>query len=279
VEITLTALIGIPSGVLALVTLIVVAPIAGRRRHMQQAESLAKLVDAAADQCPRALKVELHQQINWVAAYHSVRLSDSDKTKMENRVLTSLGLLIPYVGGMVRGGLLGIIVAAAAVLPLSILLTYVLASARRLAAQRRLFAKLGGRSDVPELLGPMWWPIFNGVPTAYVIDRWIRNQFNGVEPLPSAIHVDDIKAIRRRLRAYYLYDLNRHPAHRFFRWRRRWGSRCVRGWIRLCRRFNKVRSAVGRWRTGRSMGTRRATAVGDPASPRTARLSVRQPPD
>ena len=62
----------IPRAMGAIYTLLMAVPAAHRRRCAVRAELLTKLVAAAGDLCPRALRAEMHEKINWVAAYSTI---------------------------------------------------------------------------------------------------------------------------------------------------------------------------------------------------------------
>ncbi|WP_433523814.1 hypothetical protein ACQPZ2_00665 [Nocardia pseudovaccinii] len=197
---TAQVLVAAPAAAVALFTLWKTIP-STRRLHMHKAERLAKLVEAAGDDCPKILKVKLAQEVHWVAATYAIRLRGSDFRfavyVTAGNIVFVIGwvLLISWLldGSMALFFALGLLAGA-----LSLVIDHPVERLRDwILVRRTLYALLGGRGDIPQIPRPS--RLFGiGVPPLWDVDDWVLKVF-GIEPHPSTIKANDMTALRAEI--------------------------------------------------------------------------------
>ncbi len=146
----------------AIYTLLMAVPATHRRRCAARAELLAKLVAAAGDRCPKALRAEMIEKINWVAAYSAIRYTGKRRmivwigwpvsltffTLCAAAVIVHEGGRAPRSPAMFLGTAAGIgAIIALQLIPVVFVMDWMY-------ARRLLYVKVGGRDDFAHLRFP-----------------------------------------------------------------------------------------------------------------------------
>ncbi|MET8430118.1 hypothetical protein [Nocardia sp. NPDC004860] len=195
------ALLGVPGTMVAATSLVTLPFWTARRRHIREAEQLAKIVSATGPDCPRHLRTRLLQEAYWIASYSAVRFNRRAKGILVGALALGWLVMLPiYVAALATEGFgLGW-----PVLPLTfaVFLTTVgmsnavLTLQSWLAARRRLYAKLGGRSDIPKVPLPYDWRMHY---TSSLVDGWVRSIFGTSDPIPKNISPNDMEALGKAI--------------------------------------------------------------------------------
>lgn len=152
----------VPGAVGAVYTLVMAIPATHRRRCVARAELLAKLVAAAGERCPKALRTEMIEKINWVAAYSVIRYTGKQRLIVWGGWVVSISFVAFSVTALaIHGGgraprspsmFLGTAVSIAIVFALLIIPVVIVMD--WMYARRLLYVKVGGRNDFADLRFP-----------------------------------------------------------------------------------------------------------------------------
>ncbi|MFE9575319.1 hypothetical protein ACFYO1_02950 [Nocardia sp. NPDC006044] len=193
----------IPGAVGAAYTLLMAIPATHRRRCAARAELLAKLVAAAGESCPKALRAEMIEKINWVAAYSVIRYTGKQRLIVWGGWVVSITFVAfsftavaiheggqpPRSLSMFLGTAVGIaIVCALLIIPVVIVMDWMY-------ARRLLYVKVGGRNDFVDLQFP---GLRRRGYSSGVVKRLLAQVFGDRAPY-GATKPGDILALRRAM--------------------------------------------------------------------------------
>ncbi|MFX0575050.1 hypothetical protein [Nocardia nepalensis] len=193
-----TVLVAVPGAVAALVSLWSLVPLSRRRRHVHRVKRFAEIVNVTGEDCPKVLRDSMIREAYRVASYEAVRYTGYEKflifLQLFSAVAIPLGLYgVALLLSRVSEWVGAIVVLVSLVLP-AMLLQPTMQMYRWLRIRRDLYAKLGGRADIPTIPCPSSIPFRRQAPTAETVEAWLNKAFRG--PVPS---FKTIKAVDMRL--------------------------------------------------------------------------------
>ncbi|MFE3797020.1 hypothetical protein [Nocardia tengchongensis] len=198
---------GIPAAFVAINTLLTAVSYTHRRRCVARAEQLAKLVSAAGDRCPKVLRTELIEKINWVAAYSAIRYSGRRRLILWVgwpislvTVTTLFTAFAAHSGGRAPRTPLGFVGSAfliaaifsAQIIPIARVMDWMY-------ARRLLYVKLGGRGDFIDLKFP---GMRERGYTSGGVKLLLKEVFGDRDPSAAPPTPDEILAVRRAMTAW-----------------------------------------------------------------------------
>lgn len=193
----------IPGAVVAIYTLVTAVPATHRRRCAVRAELLSKLVAAAGDDCPKALRAEMIEKINWVAAYSAIRYTG--KYRLIVWIGWPVSMIFPALfatavtvleagpGAGSVAAILGAAFSLACILGLQLIPVTIVMD--WMYARRLLYVKVGGRDGFADLRFP---GLRRRGYTSGVVKRLTTQVFGG-RTRGTAVSDGDLLALRRAM--------------------------------------------------------------------------------
>ncbi|MGW6421616.1 hypothetical protein ACWF82_02980 [Nocardia sp. NPDC055053] len=193
----------IPGAMGAIYTLLMAAPATHRRRCASRAELLAKLVAAAGDRCPKALRADMIEKITWVAAYSAIRYTGKRRLivwigwplSVVSVALCAAAVIVHEGGRAPRSPavFLGTAAGVGAIFALQIIpVVFVM---DWMYARRLLYVKVGGRDDFAHLRFP---GLRRRGYSSVTVKRLISQVF-GDQKCGEPVSKGDILALRRAM--------------------------------------------------------------------------------
>lgn len=202
-------LAAIPGALLAVHTLYKLSAAAFERersRHIERVEKLSKVVEAAGENCPKALRIELVEEVLWVASYKELEPTELDDFEAGIFVVLALiGFLAPL--GLLLAGAPDAVGGIGAIIGFGVGCLSAGRSAAvtgRLRSQRHLWVMLGGHRNTPALPPVSWGEMGAfGFVDEPPIELWIGQAFGGHRPDCRKVSDAEVESVRASASQYF----------------------------------------------------------------------------